>query len=442
MNSQLDPTAFHEAMIAGSKALKSVRDGQRMVLANWKIVGHAVQSARTQAMAVAGTNQPLGRRYTRAMGELLAQYKLDTIGKTTRSCLLNVMDHLEAIEEWRSKQENPDDFNHPTSIWQRYSRSGKAQDQKDKKKLDNSPAALIKELKSEIERLSARNEELEAGAPETIRGHHDAEVRGEEPTAYTTVVSDEIYAALTEYTDAFRALKVASNTVRGAHGRGKKALRDAEQRADRRYANAREALHAALGLEDGDAEPVEPTPAKPKSSKKPTVEKLQEEIRRLKKDAKAKAKKDLKESNELNRDCADTHSKNERLLRRIKRFEETPIPELHKEIRRLTKEWEFERNYRFKTSRLGGCLSKAIMSNDTRRAILKALASQPVPTPEQQDLACKLFNVWKDEADQAGREAKEYGYIHYDSASIIAQEREKAAKAWATTAANRSVQGD
>jgi hypothetical protein len=50
--------------------------------------------------------------------------------------------------------------------------------------------------------------------------------------------------------------------------------------------------------------------------------------------------------------------------------------------------------------------------------------------------------VWKDEADQAVREAKEYGYIHYDSASIIAQEREKAAKAWATTAANRSVQGD
>ena len=132
-----------------------------MLWANWLIIGRAFQSARTEAMYVADANQPGGRRYNVEMGRLLARYQLDAIGKTARAHLLRVINKLGDVEEWRSRQSDPDDFNHPTSVWQRYSRSSKGQDQKDKKRLDNSPAATIKKLNAQIEELEARCQELE-----------------------------------------------------------------------------------------------------------------------------------------------------------------------------------------------------------------------------------------------------------------------------------------
>jgi hypothetical protein len=161
----MDIADLHEAMIAGRKAWQLIKDGRRKLWADWLVIGSAFQKARTEAMSVANTNQPIGRRYNIEMGRLLEKYDLHDIGKTARACLLKVMDNLADVEEWRSRQPDPDDFNHPTSVWQRFSRSSKAQDHKDKKRLDNSPAALINELKNEIEQLKARNQELEEEKP-------------------------------------------------------------------------------------------------------------------------------------------------------------------------------------------------------------------------------------------------------------------------------------
>ena len=175
---QIDPETLHTAMIAGKKAWKSIQDGRRKLWADWLVIGGAFQTARSEAMYVAEANQPGGRRYNTEMGRLLAKYDLHDIGKTARAHLLRVMDHLTDVEEWRSRQETPDDFNHPTSVWQRYSKSSKAHDHKTKKKRDNSPAALIKELKAELEQLAARNVELEEEAkrkPEVINGKRDTQ---------------------------------------------------------------------------------------------------------------------------------------------------------------------------------------------------------------------------------------------------------------------------
>jgi hypothetical protein len=157
----IDIADLHEAMIAGRQAWQTIKVGRRKLWEDWLVIGSAFQVARTEAMSVAGSNQPGGRRYNTEMGRLLEKYELHDIGKNTRACLLRVMDKRADVEEWRSKQEDPDDFNHPASVWQKFSRSSKARDAKDKKRLDNSPAALIKKLKAEVEELTERNQELE-----------------------------------------------------------------------------------------------------------------------------------------------------------------------------------------------------------------------------------------------------------------------------------------
>jgi hypothetical protein len=169
MDTHIDPADFHAAMTAGRKAWQSIRDGRRKLWSDWLVIGCAFQQARTEAMHLAAANQPVGRRYNTTMGRLLEQYTLHDIGKTARACLLRVMDKLEDIEGWRSRQPHPDDWNHPTSVWQKFSRSSKAQDQKDKKRLLDSPAALIKKLKDEIEQLTERCQELEEEKAEEKR---------------------------------------------------------------------------------------------------------------------------------------------------------------------------------------------------------------------------------------------------------------------------------
>jgi len=153
---------LHAALVAGREAYQSIKESQRQLWADWLVVGRALKRARSEAMHLASTNKPSGRRYSTEMSRLLAEYGLDELGKAA-SHLLNVMDHLPAVEEWRSKQPDPDALNHPSWVWQRFSRSSRGQDDKNKKKhqRDRSLAAQIKELKRELEHRDARILELE-----------------------------------------------------------------------------------------------------------------------------------------------------------------------------------------------------------------------------------------------------------------------------------------
>jgi hypothetical protein len=131
------------------------------------VLGRALQKAREEALRLAGTNRPEGRGYNTAMSRLLEKYDLvDGLYKNakgekinTGSNLLNIMDNLAAVEEWRSKLPDPDALNHPSWLWDRFKKSSRGQDRKDRKRRDNSAAAQIKELKKEVEQLQARDQE-------------------------------------------------------------------------------------------------------------------------------------------------------------------------------------------------------------------------------------------------------------------------------------------
>ncbi|MDN5003900.1 hypothetical protein ACFQZO_23980 [Bradyrhizobium sp. GCM10027634] len=92
---------------------------------DWVLVGHALVQGRAQALKLAGTNRPFGRKYTAAMGLWLSQSGLDQISKAERGWLFRVMDELPAIERWRAGLDDAQRraFNCPQSIWLHFRRS-------------------------------------------------------------------------------------------------------------------------------------------------------------------------------------------------------------------------------------------------------------------------------------------------------------------------------
>jgi len=92
-----------------------------------------------------------------------------------------IMERLADVEEWRAKQKDPGDLNHPSRVWTKYQRSSAAaQDERDAEKAKKPSAAKetesklaaaleeIELLKAEVDRLRALVQELEA-ALETAR---------------------------------------------------------------------------------------------------------------------------------------------------------------------------------------------------------------------------------------------------------------------------------
>src|SRR5262249_39004036 len=141
--------------------------------------------ARAEAMARANTNQPLGRGYNAAMSDLLKEYGLDDMSETARGHILKIMENLADVEEWRAKQKDPADLNHPSRVWTKYQRSSKQQDRRDAARKPSRAeqtsgelaAALqtIEEQKAHIAELEAAREATPAkSASLTIKQHCDA----------------------------------------------------------------------------------------------------------------------------------------------------------------------------------------------------------------------------------------------------------------------------
>src|SRR5262245_38376047 len=106
--------AGHQAMLRCGKAWKRVKSHQTKLWSDWTMeIGPALMKARAEAMSVAGTNQPMGRGYNAAMSDLLKEYEVDDMSETARAHILKIMGNLAAVEEWRAKQKDPDDLNHP-----------------------------------------------------------------------------------------------------------------------------------------------------------------------------------------------------------------------------------------------------------------------------------------------------------------------------------------
>jgi hypothetical protein len=94
------------------------------LLPDWFIYGKAFMVLRVDAMRIAKTNEPKGRKYSTAMATLLKEAGLDSVHKTTRSRLKDVMENREAIEAWLTTvpQDKRLKLNHPEpvlSAWKR-----------------------------------------------------------------------------------------------------------------------------------------------------------------------------------------------------------------------------------------------------------------------------------------------------------------------------------
>lgn len=131
---------------------------------HWLMVGKALRIGREEAMHSAGTNRPEGKGYNKAFGEWLLENKLDDIDQGDRKRLLDVMDNLPEIEQWRATLTEGErrKYNHPSTVWRRWKKATKVPSaDKDKPKRETQREANIK-LDEENDSLKEHIKEIEA----------------------------------------------------------------------------------------------------------------------------------------------------------------------------------------------------------------------------------------------------------------------------------------
>jgi hypothetical protein len=96
---------------------------------DWQKVGAALAAGRTEAMRIANTNRPKGRKYNRAFGDVLKREQLgtDRLDSATRNQLLQIEENKSAIEEWRATLTPAQRLrlNHPSAVWRNWQRTVK-----------------------------------------------------------------------------------------------------------------------------------------------------------------------------------------------------------------------------------------------------------------------------------------------------------------------------
>jgi hypothetical protein len=113
--------ADHQALKRAGMVWQRHQTEQKQRWPDWTgILGPALLKVQEEAMAVASTNKPEGRCYTRAVSGLLKTYHLDEIDGATRSNAISIMLNLEAVTDWRAKQKKSERLNHPTTVWRNF----------------------------------------------------------------------------------------------------------------------------------------------------------------------------------------------------------------------------------------------------------------------------------------------------------------------------------
>jgi hypothetical protein len=96
---------------------------------DWQKVGAALAAGRTEAMRVANTNGPKGKKYIQAFGDVLKREQLgkDRLDSATRNQLLQIAKNKAAIEEWRATLDPAKrlKLNSPCAVWRNWQRTVK-----------------------------------------------------------------------------------------------------------------------------------------------------------------------------------------------------------------------------------------------------------------------------------------------------------------------------
>jgi hypothetical protein len=137
-------------------AWKRIKSQDKKRWADWMVVGHGLMEGRRWAMQRAGTDKPEGKGYTIAFGEWLARFKMLDMDKADRIKLMQLMDELPAIEEWRAtglSDKERRDLNHPTTVWRKWKGSTKEKAPKKRGQGDARARAMVEEQQARIEEL-------------------------------------------------------------------------------------------------------------------------------------------------------------------------------------------------------------------------------------------------------------------------------------------------
>lgn len=153
----------HHAMVAAGKAWRRIKTGQARLWSDWTmVIGPGLMKARSEAMAIAGTNQPMGRGYNTAMAGLLKEYGLDDMSETARAHMLKIMECYSEVEEWRAKQRDPGDLNHPSRVWAKFQTASRRVDERREEQASKPSLAkqTANELAAAMEDIAAKDREL------------------------------------------------------------------------------------------------------------------------------------------------------------------------------------------------------------------------------------------------------------------------------------------
>ena len=151
----------------GREALERLSTGLNW--SDWQTVGAALAAGRSEAMRIAKTNTPKGRKYNRAFGGVLKREQLgtDRLDSATRNQLLQIVANQSAFEEWRATllPARRLRLNHPSAIWRNWQRTvkgGGSDEQSNEVEQsgaeggDAEPVSIIAALNTLIEQMRQR----------------------------------------------------------------------------------------------------------------------------------------------------------------------------------------------------------------------------------------------------------------------------------------------
>jgi hypothetical protein len=147
---------------AGRKAWQAISRDETWE--NWLSIGRAIETGRREIMRLLHTNRPAGAQWSRTFGQWLDETKFAEIDKGTRSRLLQCLENLPAITQWRQNigLTQRAQLNHPTVVWRRWQAAhGRGED-----KADKGPSTPRPGLREENMRLQS---ELDAAQREIAR---------------------------------------------------------------------------------------------------------------------------------------------------------------------------------------------------------------------------------------------------------------------------------
>jgi hypothetical protein len=121
-------TEIADPIAEGRSAWQRIREHGRRSWDDWVCIARALAIGRSEAMARAKTNKPLGATYVRIFGAWLREHGLDEIDNQQRYRAILCLENEIAIEKWRAtltdKQRGR--WNHPGAVWAHWKRSTKA----------------------------------------------------------------------------------------------------------------------------------------------------------------------------------------------------------------------------------------------------------------------------------------------------------------------------